>query len=322
MFSKIDTEAIAGLIRRHLAEGIVLGDDVLRFLESTHGGSTSEDMAALLEDLEGGDAATLQELLFFPDESLQLKIESLMDGGGLAPDAVMRISRDLQDLPADALFIFPDSGEGIAIAFPVQGVEAFVDRLHLCWAASDAIRQAAAIRFGDDGGRRSVGPTLAQILVRLRNAALAQTSFQCAFLEKFFAAFPTDRTDYFEHLDFVLRFLSETQDGEDAYEALMGKKIFYFRQFSQARRAKTLFDKSNMETLIMTGVRLPHMDTGAAVRAMELIDNLALFLFGRTEHFPGSPLAVDLGDIPDTAGAQEISRLLSDGSSESPGFTK
>lgn len=309
MSPETDVNAILDLIRCHLAGGIVLGEDVLRFLESTHGGLTAKDTAALLEDLEGGDAETLRELLFFPDESLQLSIEALLDGRGLNKNAAARISQHLQDRPADALFIFPDSGEGFSAELPAQGVATFADRLHLRWAASSGVRQAVAARFDNDGGRQNAGPTLAQILVRLRNAALDQTLFQCTFLEKFFAAFPTDRSDYLEHLDFVLRFLSENQDRGDAYEALMEKKIFYFRQFSQARRAKEHFDKSNMETLIMTGVRLPHMDTRTAARAMELIDSLALFLFGKTEHFPGSPLSIDLGDVSDAA---EISRRLSD----------
>jgi hypothetical protein len=91
----------------------------------------------------------------------------------------------------------------------------------------------------------------------------------------------------------------------------MGKKAFLFRQLSQARKARALLEKSNMETLAMTGVRVPSLDTRSAVKAMEHIDTVAIHLFGRTDPIHGDPVSVDLGEVVESSDVEEISRRLS-----------
>lgn len=91
----------------------------------------------------------------------------------------------------------------------------------------------------------------------------------------------------------------------------MGKKAFWFRQLSQARKARALLAKSNMETTAMTGVRVPSLDTRLAVKAMEHIDTTAIHLFGRTDPIDGDPVSVDLGEVAGSSSVEEISRRLS-----------
>lgn len=309
--SDSNARAVLDRIRAYLAFGIELNEGVLDFVSSTYGISP-EDTAAIVQALESGEADPLEELLFFPAEDLQVDLENVLGGNGLDRAACAWIRERLVARPAETLFLIAPTQNRFSHALPAEGVDTYVSRLCLDWQCPGELLGVISRRFpaAEDG---CGGTELRlRVLVRLRNAHLPRTPFQEAFLSVFFNHFPFERTDYLAHLDCLLGLLSETPDAPDAYDALMQKKFFYFRQLSRARKAKALLENSNMETLIMTGVRLPHMDTRDAVIAMERIDRMALFLFGRTEYIDGNPVAVDLGEITDTADAEAISRALSD----------
>ena len=55
--------------------------------------------------------------------------------------------------------------------------------------------------------------------------------------------------------------------------------------------------RSNMETLSASGFRAAYFDTAAAEHALGCIDAIALAVYGRTEHFDGTPLSTDLGTM-------------------------
>lgn len=302
------TEALIAEIRGHYARGVTVGREVLRFIESTYGDIDAGEAASLLRDDADAEAETLRELLFFPDEALHLTVESRLKGAGLDEAAVGNVIRRLAEPPIPGRFRFPPHEATVKIELPARGAETIVARLHLDFSTHETLEAVLGSRYASPDQEKS----LLSARLRLRNAALAQTPFQVGFLERFFRLYPTDRPDWTEMLDFILAWLSEIPQVHDAYIALMERKRFHFRQLIQARRSRQQLEKSNMEILVMTGIRVGSMDTREAITAMERIDRLALFLFGRTEHLDPAATAVDLGAFSDAEDFEAISRLLSD----------
>jgi hypothetical protein len=56
-----------------------------------------------------------------------------------------------------------------------------------------------------------------------------------------------------------------------------------FAACSMIRRFETLLRQSNMETLMLHGVRAPHASPGELIHHMRLIDLICLRIFGKTE---------------------------------------
>jgi hypothetical protein len=297
---------LVDLIHRHLTAGAQLDRKTLLFLQSTYGIGKADDLSLRLREMEGGDGETVRDLVFSPDPVLQREVESILKGRGLPGPDVDTVRDRLAARGGKASFWFPGNGERFSLPIDRAAISSLVDRLQLSVSLPDRlIEQVLARRSGT---RANVA---AGVLVRLRHSRLAFAGFQSRFLERFLEGFPADRKDYWDCLDLLLALLSERPDGSDPYRVLMGKKAFLFRQLSQARKARALLEKSNMETLAMTGVRVPSLDTRAAVKAMEHIDTVAIHLFGRTDPVHGDPVSVDLGEVADSSGVEEISRRLS-----------
>ena len=109
--------------------------------------------------------------------------------------------------------------------------------------------------------------------------------------------------------DFLMAFLPEHGDTLNFYRALMARKMYLLRHLMKARRQAELMSRSNMETLSASGFRAAHFDTRAAEQSLECIDTITLAVYGRTEHFDGAPVRMDLGEM-DTADAEGLVRRL------------
>ena len=66
--------------------------------------------------------------------------------------------------------------------------------------------------------------------------------------------------------DFLLGFLAELKPDDDVYQALMDKKRFYFDNLQKAIRSELQLEKSNLETMILSGGRVVYVDKQDARR--------------------------------------------------------
>ena len=94
----------------------------------------------------------------------------------------------------------------------------------------------------------------------------------------------------------MLSFLDEAKNAVDIFAALMDKKRFYFKNVQMAEKFNSQLDKANMETMILQGVRTPHINIENEKRNMEIIDKISLSFFGRTEYFEKAHQSIDLGE--------------------------
>ena len=195
---------------------------------------------------------------------------------------------------------------------PAFLVEAFLARLNIPWQPVEALSASLAqldarpLSLTGDGqeGRH-------RLRVLLRNAALRQTPVQMRFLCDFFERLPLEDKDFVDKLTFMLVFMKEHEGSTNLYLALMSRKKFIFQHLLKARRSGELAARTNMETLIMTGVRTPYFDVPTAERTLILIDSIAMAVFGRTECLDGTPREVDLGHHAGTLDPEDLIHRLS-----------
>jgi hypothetical protein len=121
------------------------------------------------------------------------------------------------------------------------------------------------------------------VKVRLRNARICPTAEQQPVLCRFFERMADSDPDYLACLDLLLSLLEKAGRDVDVYDQLVEHKRFLFRSLRQAQRFETLLRRSNMETLMLQGVRAPHAPQGELIHHMRLIDLICASLFGKTE---------------------------------------
>ena len=144
-----------------------------------------------------------------------------------------------------------------------------------------------------------------QVKVRLRNVNFRPNADQQIVFCRFFERMADDDPDYLACLDLFLSLMGKDVNTQDVYDRLVDHKRFLFRSLEQAKRFEALLRHSNMETLMLQGVRAPHAPQGELTFQMRLIDLICTRMFGKTEVIlppMETPLRVvtDL-DTPDAA---------------------
>jgi hypothetical protein len=115
--------------------------------------------------------------------------------------------------------------------------------------------------------------------------------------------------DYLACLDLVLSILGQAGESVDGYGRLIAHKRFLSRSLQQARRFEALLRHSNMETLMLQGIRAPHVACEALMHEMRLIDLICRRVFGKTEAID-SPREEPLREVTDSNNAGAVIQAL------------
>jgi hypothetical protein len=299
-------------LRHYMAGGITLTEDVRRFMEATFGDASVATLQALLSDESGAERDSLMDLIFFPDPSLQIAIEPILENHCLTEGDVTLLAAQLKATPVATTLHIPGTDAAVPTVLPVFLVDTFLARLNIPWQPTEALTETLThldARPLSPSGDRKEGCHRLRVL--LRNAALRQTPVQVRFLCDFFECLPLEDQDFVDKLTFMLVFMKEHEDSPNIYQALMDRKKFIFQHLLKTRRSGELAARTNMETLIMTGVRTPYFDVPTAEKTLVLIDRIAMAVFGRTECLDGMPCEVDLGHHAGALDPEDLIHRLS-----------
>lgn len=299
-------------LRRYMDGGIALTEDVRRFMEATFGDASVAALRALLSDESSAERDSLLDLVFFPDPSLQIAIEPILANHRLTGADVTLLAEQLKAAPVATHLRIPGTDATVPTAMPAFLIDAFLARLNITWQPAEALNTSM-----DHLDTRPLSPTgdgkegRLRLRVLLRNAALRQTPVQVRFLCDFFERLPPEDKGYVDKLTFMLVFMKEHEDSANIYLSLMDRKKFVFQHLLKTRRSVELAARTNMETLIMTGVRTPYFDVPGAERTLVMIDSIAMAVFGRTECLDGTPRKVDLGTYAEALDPEDLIHRLS-----------
>jgi hypothetical protein len=261
-------------LRRQLAYGIIVGQDLLGYLDATFG---TRDLAAVVTDEAASGLDTLLELLFYPDTRLQLKFEARWGRESFSKSDRKAVIEALRRHPPTAHLDLPDAGSPFQVPIPAFACRAFVDRLRICRRLHPDLDQILAARPKDE--------THLMIRVQLRHARLPWHDEQVALMAKFLVRMPDSSRTIFTDLGFLISILPEMARGDDGYVFLVGKKLFYFSALCNGEAFERKRAASNMEILMLSGARAAHGNIEEWRRFMRRIDRISMALFGRTERF-------------------------------------
>jgi hypothetical protein len=276
MDSEEKCNQLAEEIRKILGNGITLGSEVIHYIDSTFSNPTITELQTILHDDSNCEKDSLMELLLFPDETMQLQLESLLERLHFQQADEKSVLGDLLQDPVQVTIRFPGDRGSLRLRVTEDVACRFISRLnisrHLNPNLLDALNQ-----HQDE-------TTSGRIKVKLRNSRFSPTTEKIEFLCLFFKKFDSQAMDIFECLDVALSFLDEPTIDNDIYRTLMAKKKFYFRSLQKAIQLDAQLQKQNVETLMAQGKKVVLIDQRDARKKMRIIDRISRVVFGKTEY--------------------------------------
>ncbi|UCH20246.1 MAG: hypothetical protein JSU83_17045 [Deltaproteobacteria bacterium] len=264
-------EKIAGLI----GEGIRISPDTLHFIDSTFANPSPQELAAILADEPDCERDVLVELIFFPDESIQVNLEDLLENLNMEKNEETRLRELLLGKELYTAIHFPDSRQPLKLKMPHSAADQFISRLNITKRLDRTLIDAIHKNVSENAQN--------QVKVKLRNARKTPTGYLSDFLSVFFEKMNTTDPELLECLELILDILADISDNRDIFSSLMTRKRFYFKSLQKVEKFKEKLKTNNMETLILQGQRVPYINKSDATRKIVLIDKISLSVFGRTD---------------------------------------
>ncbi len=277
MDSQKKCELLAREIRNILENGINLTGDVVHFIDSTFSYPTIETLQAILDDESNCEKDSLIELLFFPDEAMQLKLEELLERLQLDQSNEAQLLASICREPLEVNFCLPEGRGSFNLPLSSDVAPGLLKRLHVSKHLAPDLR-VAIDRHAGENDRNGYK-------VKLRNARFEQHDNKVRFLCELFQKVKPESLDFGRCLDFSLSLLDEMTDDSDMYQALMAKKRFYLRSLQRAKKLDMQLQKSNLETLLSQGKRIILVDKADAHKKLSIIDRISRAVFGKTEYY-------------------------------------
>jgi hypothetical protein len=285
-------------------QGFPVDPRALHFIESTFGLSRTEEIIAVLNDPRHEDRETLMQIIFFPDESVLLELEPIVEEENFTETDISRLVGELISGFPVIRVVFPVEKQGIGFNALPGDIESFVSRLNL----GRLLHQ----RLVDVMKRHPNQARYYKARVKLKNSRLKFTENQVRWLASFFGCTDLWTDNELARLAFALEVLHQAGDEEDIYRVFMDLKKMRLGAIDRYRRFMNRLEKSNMETLMFSGVRAPYIDEKKALKSICFIDDICLGIYGKTDpagvavHFPG-----DLGIFDPDSDLADLIRIFS-----------
>ncbi len=270
-------EKIIGILRN----GLTMNADTLHYVDSTFSNPSADELDALLHDESSCETDSLRELLFFPDESVQLQLEEMLEDIQFQEKDEQKIQQRVCSKAFQTRIRFPDDRGTLGLEVTPENVTQFIAHLHLSRHLNPKL--TAAINA-------HVSPAFQMhCKVKLRNTRPITAENKILFLHTFFEKLPGDSDEILKLLDFILSLLEECSDTSDMFQSLMAKKKFYFLSLQKAKNLDIQLAKHNVETLLLKGRRVAYIDKTDARQKIQMIDRISLAVFEMTDFFDLMP---------------------------------
>jgi len=267
---------IAGILQK----GLMLNDRVLHFMDTTFGSFLLENMKEVVQDEDCCERESLLELIFFPDESIQVQIEDILCAENYTEKDEAGIIDSLVSSVQSVELVFPESPGKLKIAFSRESAMRFVSRLKISSTPDKELIRSV---------KKVVDPKRARlVLVKIRNAAIPRTDNVMEFLSRFFRKIGSDRPDFLDCLDFILEFSQGLGEESDIFQSLMERKKSCIQAVKKAAEYEKQLARYNMEIMIMKGARNSCINVDEVKKTIVIIDSISLSVFNPSDSSFGS----------------------------------
>lgn len=277
MISDTDHIRLAESVREIFSEGFTIDGDVLDYVDSTFSSPTAAELESVMTDESDCEHDPLIELVFFPDESVQMRLEDMLGNDAYGyehfgkSDMAMVLARLHSKSPV-APIRFSDGRGEFVMNVPEFGSAGFLSRLNVANKPDRAL--VAAI------GNHVSAKHRATIKVRLRNARFKKSERNIRFLEKFLENVENKSADLFACLDLTLKFIEETGEGKDLRERLVARKQQLLDNLNKVSQLEAKTENLNIEMMILGGMRIPYANKTEMMRQVAILDEIGFIVFG------------------------------------------
>ena len=247
------------------------------YVDSTFSSPSAAELRSVMADESNCEHGPLIELVFFPDESVQVRLEDLLgsDDRGYAHFGKSDEAKALAHLHSKqpvTTIRFADNRGKFEIDVHDFASAAFLSRLKVANTPDHAL--VSAIRNHVSEEWRTI------MRVRLRNSRIHKSERNIRFLEKFFENAEKKSANMFTCLDFALKFVEETGADEDLFKSLGARKQRLLDNLNKAARLEAKIGSGNIETMILQGMRVPYADKAEMMRQVVMTDEIGMIVFG------------------------------------------
>ena len=299
MKSKDKNKQLADEIVGILKNGLTMNAETLHYIDSTFSNPSIGELEELIQDESSCETDSLLELLFFPDESVQLQLEDILEDIQFQKQDNQKIQEMVCRKSFQTRVRFPDNRGTLGMEVTPLSVTQFIAHLNLLRCLNPKL--ITAIKDNVPASLQT------RCKVKMRNTRPITSQSKILFLQAFFEKLQGDRDVFFDELDFILSFLDECTDALDMFQSLMAKKRFYFQSLQKAKNLDIQLTKHNVETLMLRGKRVSYVDTADARKKIQMIDRISLAIFGKTEFFDLMPAGEQSITIE---GKEDIDKLI------------
>jgi len=286
---------IAAKIREILERGMDLSPETLRFIDGTFSHPSAAELEAILKDDASVERDSLLELLFSPDEALQVELENLLAlPHRTSPDA-QEVAARLAMTLLPVIFRFPDGRGELQVVLTPQL----------------ARRLTSGLRIGRNLPAPAVdvidvnlsGRARQRLRVMIRNARFDFTPSKTEFLRNLIPRLDVQDDDGRNCFAFALELLAERGEPEDIFAKLVARRKWLTKALHHSQRQREHLAQANVETLLSQGQRLTWVDDAASRRQIGFIDRICLAVFGGIPQVDSDPPAqeIEIDGIPDVA---------------------
>ena len=269
---------LAEKIERIFRDGFVLSDDVTHYIDSTFSNPSINELEEIIYDEHNCERDPLIELIFFPDEPIQIKLEEFLESKDFKKEDEEKVINYILNKKLVTTIHFPENKGSIKFIVPELSALQFVSRLNISRKLNKRLLKAIN-KFVSDKCRTPVK-------VRLRNAMTVLSENKIKFLCSFFEKIKVEENYFFKCLDFMLDFFDGIKDDINIQQSLVERKMSLFQNLQKAVKFEELLNKNNMEELISRGVRIPHISKEDAMNNIVIIDTITLAVYGEQYSSP------------------------------------
>ncbi len=274
MASEQSCRVMANRIKTLLIHGVTADKNIKKYIASTFSDPDPEALREILQDETDNDRDSLTDLIFTPDETVQCRLEAQIETETFNPDDEERICRRIAMEKPESCLIFPEKRITIKLSLPTAIITAYVSRLKITQRLP--LKLIAVINQQFDKAMARL------IKVKLRNSGMQFTSEQVDFLYDFFKALSPSKK-FLYYLNFMIPFLESLPANKTVEMALQAQREQYRNNIDLATRFEIMLKKSNMETLMLQGIRTPHISKAETIENIATIDDICYALWSQTD---------------------------------------
>jgi hypothetical protein len=267
-------QKFALVIQAIFEKGLHVSQDSRHFILSTISISDIRELETLLTDPSNCESDSLVELIYFPDESIQMRLEDRLESEAFQQKDKETVLEHLLSCRGNTLVNFDDLQTVLTIRTLESGARAFLARLNITRHLDPELIRVIDHRAGKKEGRK--------YKVWIRNMVMDLRERDTIFLKDLFVKMDARHEKFDDYLHFSLRFLEESQNDTDLLQSLIKHKHRCLRHLQQNDRLEAYRRNHNVETLMAHGIRIPHTDKQALLLQVARVDDIGLALFKRS----------------------------------------